>query len=104
MPAHAAVRGTHFKSKNPISITNNIRLSKFMAVLRSKEPEERCPLDSMMQEPTMKTIIHPDVSVALALFAFAAAIIARLTVTKRSRHSADQIAAIVATSGHPSGA
>ncbi|WP_172980384.1 hypothetical protein [Tardiphaga sp. P9-11] len=52
----------------------------------------------------MKTIIHPDVSVALALFAFAAAIIARLTVTKRSRHSADQIAAIVATSGHPSGA
>ncbi|MGM4895762.1 MULTISPECIES: hypothetical protein [Tardiphaga] len=52
----------------------------------------------------MKTIIHPDVSVALALFAFAAAIIARLTVTKRSRHSADQIAAIVATSGYPSGA
>ena len=73
-----------------------------MAVLGSKEPEERCR-PSMMQEPTMKTIIHPDVSVALALFAFAAAIIARLTVTKRSRHRADQIAAIVATSGYPSG-
>lgn len=85
-----------------IASVNNIRLSKFMAVLRSKEPEERCR-PSMMQEPTMKTIIHPDVSVALALFAFAAAIIARLTVTKRSRHSADQIAAIVATSGYPSG-
>jgi hypothetical protein len=86
-----------------IASVNNIRLSKFIAVLRSKEPEERCR-PSMMQEPTMKTIIHPDVSVALALFAFAAAIIARLTVTKRSRHSADQIAAIVATSGYPSGA
>ena len=85
-----------------IASVNNIRLSKFMAVLRSKEPEERYR-PSMMQEPTMKTIIHPDVSVALALFAFAAAIIARLTATKRSRHSADQIAAIVATSGYPSG-
>ncbi|WPO41386.1 hypothetical protein [Tardiphaga sp. 42S5] len=52
----------------------------------------------------MKTIIHPDISVALALFAFAAAIIARLTATKRSPHRADQIAAIVATSGYPSGA
>ncbi|SFL79654.1 hypothetical protein SAMN03159423_3772 [Bradyrhizobium sp. NFR13] len=52
----------------------------------------------------MKTIIRPDVSVALALFAFAAAIIARLTATRRSPHSANQIAAIVATSGHPSGA
>lgn len=52
----------------------------------------------------MKTIIRPDISVALALFAFAAAIIAHLTATKRSQYNADQIAALVATSGHPSGA
>lgn len=52
----------------------------------------------------MKTIIRPDISVALALFAFAAAIIAQLAATRRSRHSADQIAALVATSGYPSGA
>ena len=59
---------------------------------------------SIMQEPTMKMIIRPDVSVALALFAFAAAVVARLTNARGSRHNADEIAAIVATSGHPSGA
>ncbi|WP_371421026.1 hypothetical protein [Tardiphaga sp.] len=52
----------------------------------------------------MKMIIRPDVSVALALFAFAAAVVARLTNARGSRHNADEIAAIVATSGHPSGA
>lgn len=91
-----------FKSIMSITSANNIRLSKFMAVLGSRDPGERCH-SSLMQEPTMKTIIQPDASVALALFAFAAAVIARLTATKHSPHSADQIAAIVATSGHPSG-
>jgi hypothetical protein len=91
-----------FKSIMSITSANNIRLSKSMAVLGLRERGERCR-SSLMQEPTMKTIIQPDASVALALFAFAAAIIARLTATKRSPHSADDVAAIVATSGHPSG-
>lgn len=59
---------------------------------------------SIMQELTMKTIMHPDASAALALLAFAAAIVARLTASRQSRHRADRIAALVATSGHPSGA
>jgi hypothetical protein len=59
---------------------------------------------SILQELTMKTIIRPDASAVLALFAFAAAIVARLTAPGKSLHHADRIAAIVATSGHPSGA
>jgi hypothetical protein len=59
---------------------------------------------STMQELTMKTIIRPDASVVLALLAFVAEIITRLTATRGSVHHADQVAAIVATSGHPSGA
>lgn len=58
---------------------------------------------SIMQELTMKTIIRPDASVVLALLAFAAAIMARLTASRQSPHRADRIAAIVAISGHPSG-
>lgn len=44
-----------------------------------------------------------DASVLLVMFAFAAAIIARLRADQASRLSTNDVAALVATSGHPSG-